>query len=456
MSFAGIILDNFLGQGVYGNVYKIHYKGKDCALKILGKIESEIYKEDEIPDAVGLPELSELNTLSNIKHPNLIELIDFKIYNGKLGFILPLARSDMKIMCGYTNSRYYLDKWIYEIISAVFFLHKHGFYHCDIKLSNILILDDNRACLADFGLVKRQKVSSSGVCQSIDSPQSLYRKLERRKEIPAKWKYKDIASQPSTEVQDDIWALGFTIYKMCESLFKTKEMLKYNDYATCDYYIDQIMLGKNMFVDNGIPVEYAEIIKFLLNPIASERNFSLLELLKLSFFKVKNPYLKYIDGRIVNVENSLPVVEYIDDLKPIIRSIMYLDSSDTDIEPTDYVRLQLIDLYYRCIEYISIITSRNKEFDYKKMILTVLIVLFKTNKTNSRFIKSFSDADEYVLYETVIVNHLRGHITRDFFADYIDEKKYKQCIALIHENPMIYESYDTMTLVQFFNANIIN
>ena len=105
------------------------------------------------------PELSliriqnEIKAMEEIKHPNLIELIDFdpdykwfvsKFYtNGTMG----------KMISDFTGNLVKTLKVFRPLVEGVAAIHKAGYVHRDIKPSNIFFDKDNNPVLGDFGLV---------------------------------------------------------------------------------------------------------------------------------------------------------------------------------------------------------------------------------------------------------------------------------------------------------------
>ena len=127
-----------LGKGAYGTVYKVEKNNVEYADKEVSQLD-----------------LNEVNILCTFDHPNILKAIDFfkDPVENTSHIILDLAEGSLtdEIESGkYINIKT-KDMWMYQILSAVNFFHKKGYYHCDIKPDNILIKNGN-AVLADFGL----------------------------------------------------------------------------------------------------------------------------------------------------------------------------------------------------------------------------------------------------------------------------------------------------------------
>jgi serine/threonine protein kinase len=96
----------------------------------------------------------EIEILSRIKHPNIIELFDVAKYEDSDclvleylsgGTLLDAFRRDAHFSPKDTNSI------IQQIATGLTYLHENNFIHCDVKPGNVF-LDGTRVVLADFGI----------------------------------------------------------------------------------------------------------------------------------------------------------------------------------------------------------------------------------------------------------------------------------------------------------------
>lgn len=132
-----------LGEGEYGKVYKVERisDGKLFAMKT--------YTSDT-------PDINEIDILCTFKHPNMLYCVDC-FYDTKDGLcvILPLAEYDLqeyitqKHPSGLSIGK--CKSVLFQLASAVQFMHTNNIYHCDIKPQNILLYN-NEIMLADFGM----------------------------------------------------------------------------------------------------------------------------------------------------------------------------------------------------------------------------------------------------------------------------------------------------------------
>ncbi|XP_021858299.1 cold-responsive protein kinase 1 isoform X2 [Spinacia oleracea] len=146
---------NKIGRGGFGIVYKGIFKsGLQVAVKTLSAESKQ-----------GLREfLTEINIISNVRHPNLVELIGCCVEgaNRILVYEYVVNNSLDRALLGYTSDR---SKLNWEKRSAIClgtaralaFLHEElvpRIVHRDIKASNVLLDKDYLPKVGDFGLAK--------------------------------------------------------------------------------------------------------------------------------------------------------------------------------------------------------------------------------------------------------------------------------------------------------------
>jgi serine/threonine protein kinase len=140
-----------LGEGTYGVVYKARNRktGRTVALK---KVRLEA--EDE-----GVPSTSirEISTLLELRHPNIVELIDIVSQDAKLYLIFEYVDSDLKKYMDRLTQPLPLatvKAFVLQLIRGMHFCHRRRILHRDLKPQNLLIDAHDVMKMADFGLAR--------------------------------------------------------------------------------------------------------------------------------------------------------------------------------------------------------------------------------------------------------------------------------------------------------------
>ncbi|KAG0367883.1 Cyclin-dependent kinase catalytic subunit [Gamsiella multidivaricata] len=144
-----------IGEGTYGVVYKATHKvsGRIVALK---KIRLE--NEDE-----GVPStaIREISLLKELKHVNVVQLLDIIHDETKLYLVFEFLDLDLKkymdILPTTTGAGLPMDQvkdFLYQLLRGVEFCHSRRILHRDLKPQNLLIDEHRTLKLADFGLAR--------------------------------------------------------------------------------------------------------------------------------------------------------------------------------------------------------------------------------------------------------------------------------------------------------------
>jgi len=157
------VLQEKLGEGGMGVVYRCVRK-KDHAEFAIKLLSSELLQDDAEREYF----LKECKTLEQLKHPYILEVLDYGIYEN-VPYLVTEYCSDSRgrpmslaVIQGRSASRrvepYVLITVIPEMCSALAYIHQMGLIHHDIKPENVLIQEDKQGNLsvrlADFGLAR--------------------------------------------------------------------------------------------------------------------------------------------------------------------------------------------------------------------------------------------------------------------------------------------------------------
>ena len=408
---------NLLGSGVYGKVYKVNVGGRDVAVKFIEN------------DGDGMRELGEVNLLKKFDHPNILKRFDeLFVLPNEIGITLPLASTDLEnaIKAGISGNK--KQQWVYELLSGVNFIHRNGYYHCDIKPANVLIIND-RAVIADLGLMGLQILKSER-CQSIASPQLLYIRSDDSEKLIMT---NPIYQKPFTNIQTDLWALGETIYYVANSEYPILNSVdRMNEYVAT----------------NTLPIEgeFNSIIKTLLNPDPEELNINLTILLGEEPFNGK--HTNYISGTVDNnIINANPVIftslleKQMKILFPWFLGV-FKHSRNANI-----VLFNAIDMFYRIF---NIIPDRRQYQLFICACLTISAKIYGEFTYIDYLIDNLFTQEQLSQTERTIVEFLGGVLDRDLPIFYgVDVEKFKKWIVV---NPEKYEQFNMANLVREINS----
>ncbi|WP_062515683.1 serine/threonine-protein kinase [Halobacillus sp. KGW1] len=153
-----------------------------------------------------------------------------------------------------------------EFLSGLHFMHTKNLVHFDIKPTNILLNDANRAVVTDFGLAKY--LNENGFANP-DKSYPLH--------IPPEtFKFN------KSSTFSDVYQAGLTIYRMCNGNEFFHDQYRKLNITNSDELAEAIIKNKfpkrNSFLPH-IPNKFQQIIKKAINPNVEERYESVLEMM---------------------------------------------------------------------------------------------------------------------------------------------------------------------------------
>ena len=235
----------FIGEGGFGRVFKAKRNdGKEVAIKIPKNFDR---KSEKIF-------ITEVSNWINLDHPNIVKLFDFKI--------LPIPYIEMEYCEGaLKHDLKPLNesiRVIYETAQGLNYAHHKKIIHGDIKVSNIMILN-NVYKISDWGLSKlktQDSITLSGATPQYAAPEQISREFGRADE------------------RTDIYQLGMVFYELITGNlpFKGEISEVYSSILTNDPVLP------SKITPEAYEIEY--IIMRCLNKNKDDRYSSMEELIK--------------------------------------------------------------------------------------------------------------------------------------------------------------------------------
>lgn len=148
------ITDNELGRGSYGAVRVAIYQGKECVVK-------EIYQHFQLQQKarkVVESFLGEINTLSDLRHPCIVQFLGIYYQEGSplpLLVMEKMYQSLAKLVTESPNcSSLLMARILHDVACGLAYLHSRKVIHRDLKADNILLTSSNEAKIGDLGVAK--------------------------------------------------------------------------------------------------------------------------------------------------------------------------------------------------------------------------------------------------------------------------------------------------------------
>ncbi|GLD50802.1 serine/threonine-protein kinase MAK-like isoform X2 [Lates japonicus] len=140
-----------LGDGTYGSVLlgKSNETGELVAIK---RMKRKFYSWDECLN------LREVKSLKKLNHANVVKLKEVIRENDYLYFIFEYMKENLYQLMKEREDKMFSENEIrnilFQVLSGLTFVHKHGYFHRDMKPENLLCMGPELVKIADFGLAR--------------------------------------------------------------------------------------------------------------------------------------------------------------------------------------------------------------------------------------------------------------------------------------------------------------
>ncbi|HEV2582477.1 MAG TPA: serine/threonine-protein kinase, partial [Ktedonobacteraceae bacterium] len=120
--------------------------------------------------------LREAQAASELEHPNILSIYSYGEHQGLPYIVMPYVPGGT--LAEHVKERGQLtlreaQRYIQQIADALDYAHQQGCVHCDVKPANILLDQDGRVVLSDFGIVRFMQGAVLNAQQSLKSSEIL-------------------------------------------------------------------------------------------------------------------------------------------------------------------------------------------------------------------------------------------------------------------------------------------
>jgi serine/threonine-protein kinase len=251
-------VESFIAEGAMGMVFKAHDStlARVVALKLIPKESQNATDAEALHRAEAQKRLvHEAQTAGKLVHPNIVTIHSY-------GETDQFQYICMEYIQGKTLSQILKERGaipveeaipiVEQILLALEAAHKAGIVHRDIKPSNIMITEDNRVKVMDFGIAKIPSLSLTVTGMVLGTP--FYMSPEQ-------------ISGKKVDIRSDIFSLGAVFYELVTG----GKPFEAENTATLVYKIVQIDPIPPNIVNANIPQAVAHVISSALAKDAAKR-----------------------------------------------------------------------------------------------------------------------------------------------------------------------------------------
>ena len=218
-----------IGRGGMGVVFKARQKRLDrlVALKVLRK---DLAQDPDFAERFE----REARALARLSHPNIVSVHDFGEIDGQFYLLMEYVdgASVRDLIQGGRLTPEQSLAIVPEICAGLQYAHEQGIVHRDIKPENILLDQQARVKIADFGLAK--------LCQGGQSPT-----LTRSDQIMGTPHYmapEQVDDPLGVDHRADIYSLGVVFYEMLTKELPRGRFEPPSAHARVDVRVDEVVL----------------------------------------------------------------------------------------------------------------------------------------------------------------------------------------------------------------------
>uniref|UniRef100_H2YAB8 non-specific serine/threonine protein kinase n=1 Tax=Ciona savignyi TaxID=51511 RepID=H2YAB8_CIOSA len=139
-----------LGDGTFGSVNLCRVKDTN-ELVAIKTMKKKFYNWEECVN------LREVRSLKKLNHANVVKLKEVIRENNQLYFVFEYMKENLYQLMKDRDKflpEASIRNMVYQVLQGLAFMHKHGYFHRDMKPENLLCMGPELVKIADFGLAR--------------------------------------------------------------------------------------------------------------------------------------------------------------------------------------------------------------------------------------------------------------------------------------------------------------
>ena len=251
-----------IGRGGMGIVYRAHdpYIGRTVAIKT---VRLDLLRQETGRDEALKRFLREAQAAGNLSHPNIVTIYDVGEHEGLIYIAMEHvdgASLEAMLQQGRKFSLEEIERLVAQVAAALDYAHGRGIVHRDIKPANILVGQDLKVSIVDFGIARTAASTMTQTGMLMGTPRYMSPEQISGKKVDAR---------------ADIFSLGAILYE----LLTQRNPFEGESITTVIYKIMHAELPPLSEYDRQLPSALDAVVRKALARDADARYASCAELL---------------------------------------------------------------------------------------------------------------------------------------------------------------------------------